>query len=87
MFDFDLGYFVSNRIERKQIQNEIVEKDFDETFEFLQGTKRKFYILIIYYRYSNFNIIDVWLEKVKITNAISCLAGLSLLAAGGGGSV
>ena len=46
MFDFDLGCFVSNRIARKQIQNEIVEKDFDETFEFLQGTKRKFYRLI-----------------------------------------
>ena len=68
MFDFDLGYFVSNRIERKQIQNEIVEKDFDETFEFLQGTKRKIYRLIIYWWYSNFNgmsgIIDVWLEKI-----------------------
>ena len=46
MLDFYLGCFVSNRIARKQIQNEIVEKDFDETFEFLQGTKRKFYRLI-----------------------------------------
>ena len=46
MFDFDLGCFVSNLIARKQIQNEIVEKDFDETFEFLQETKRKFYRLI-----------------------------------------
>ena len=79
MFDFDLGYFVSNRIERKQIQNEIVEKDFDETFEFLQGTKRKFYRLIIYWWYSNFNgmfgIIDVWLEKLKLPMPFLVLQG------------
>ena len=95
LFDLKIGlnlyyFFVSILVEKKQIQNEIVEISFVEIFEFPPETE----ILLSLNNWCNLKERNFpeyyWISStntILLTNAISCLEAwaLSLLLEGGGG--